>query len=53
MKKFLYMILILSSCSTEPSIKNQLNFSDDMSFNEFKRKLQEYSKNNPYPNINN
>ena len=53
MKRFFFMILILSSCSTDPSIQNNYNFNDDVSFNEFKKKLQEYSKNNPYPNIDN
>ncbi len=51
MKKLLFLIMfIFLSCS--PNIKKtDFNFSDDMSFNEIKIKLSEYSKNNPYPKI--
>ena len=51
MSKFLFIsIFFLASCSSY-NVKNDINFTDDMSFDEFKTKLEEYSKNNPYPNI--
>ena len=51
MKKLLLIILFfLMSCSSTSTIKS-LNFSDDMTFDEFKVKLEEYAKKNPYPNI--
>tara|TARA_X000000368_G_C23014444_1_gene705000 strand:+ start:521 stop:682 length:162 start_codon:yes stop_codon:yes gene_type:complete len=51
MKKFLILFLfIFTSCS--PNNKVQvLNLSENMTFEEFKIKLDEYAKNNPYPNI--
>ena len=30
-----------------------LNFNEEMTFEEFKIKLEEYSNNSPYPDINN
>ena len=51
MKKFLFIIIFfLTSCTTNTKVNN-LNFSDEMSFDEFKIKLEEYAKNNPYPKI--
>ena len=51
MKKFLLMfIFFISSCTSSTTTSN-INFSDEMSFDEFKIKLEEYAKNNPYPNI--
>tara|TARA_Y100000996_G_C22184747_1_gene504394 strand:+ start:427 stop:588 length:162 start_codon:yes stop_codon:yes gene_type:complete len=46
----LLFVLILSSCSTN-LVKNDLDFSNDMSFDEFKIKLKVYANNNPFPNI--
>ena len=43
-------IFILSSCSTH-NVKNEINFSDQMSFEEFRNQLWEYATNNPYPKI--
>jgi len=51
-KLLLIIIFFLTSCSSNESINN-LNFSNEMSFNEFKIKLEEYAKDNPYPNIDN
>tara|TARA_B100000035_G_scaffold121968_1_gene103673 strand:+ start:19 stop:180 length:162 start_codon:yes stop_codon:yes gene_type:complete len=42
--------LFLFSCSSTVS-KNNFDFSDEMTFDEFKLKLNEYAENNPYPNI--
>tara|TARA_B100001059_G_C17752989_1_gene538288 strand:+ start:640 stop:801 length:162 start_codon:yes stop_codon:yes gene_type:complete len=53
MKKILMVILFLTSCSSEKIIKNDFNFDNKMSFNEFKIKLEEYANNSPYPNIDN
>ena len=57
MKKLLIIFILLTGCSAQndKSGKNILDikFSDDMSFDEFKIKLEEYANNNPYPNIDN
>ena len=51
MKKILVIIIFfLVSCAS--STKNELNFSDEMTFEQFKLKLNEYVKNNPYPDVN-
>ena len=57
MKKILIIFFLLVSCSTNQS-QNKTNisnftFSENMSFEQFKIELEEYAKNNPYPNINN
>jgi len=55
MIRYLFILLfLLSSCSTVNSKKNDsknIIFSNEMSFEEFKIKLNEYIKKNPYPNI--
>ena len=51
MIKFLLLILFfLVSCNSN-NVRNDFNFDNNMSFNDFKLKLEEYSKNNPYPKI--
>ncbi len=45
------IILLLSSCSFEKN-KNNINFSKDMSLNEFKLNLKKYAKESTYPNLN-
>ncbi len=51
MIRFLLLsIFFLASCSSN-NIRNNINFSDEMSFEEFKIQLEEYVKNNPYPKI--
>tara|TARA_A100000164_G_C21351839_1_gene515718 strand:+ start:322 stop:483 length:162 start_codon:yes stop_codon:yes gene_type:complete len=51
MNKFYLIILIfLVSCSSN-NIRKNFDFSHQMNFEEFKIKLEEYAKNNPYPNI--
>ena len=53
MKKFLLLFyLILISCSSN-NVEKKFNFTNDMTINEFKNKLQEYAKYKPYPNITN
>ena len=57
MKKLLIIITFIAGCS---SAKNEthnnlsdIKFSKDLSFEEFQTRLDEYAKNNPYPNIEN
>ena len=51
MKKLLiFIIFTLFSCSPITK-KSDLNFSDDVSFEEIKIKLIEYVNNNSYPDI--
>ena len=53
-KRFLFLILILNSCSgnsEKVNLQNDFQFNDDLSFEEFKKKLDEYAIKNPYPNI--
>jgi hypothetical protein len=52
MKSFIILILFfLTSCSSNMS-RNDFNITNEMSFLEFKIKLNKYAENNPYPNIN-
>ena len=59
MKKIILIILLLTSCTNyqtnkENNINNlSINFSDNLSIEEFKIRLEEYSYNNAYPNIDN
>tara|TARA_A100000164_G_C21419159_1_gene545811 strand:+ start:251 stop:412 length:162 start_codon:yes stop_codon:yes gene_type:complete len=46
----LLTLLLLISCSSEKSEK-KINFSSEMSFDEFKSKLEVYANNSDYPNI--
>ncbi len=43
-------MILLYSCSSTVS-RTDIEFSDDITFEEFKLQLEEYSRNNPYPNI--
>ena len=49
-KLFIIITFFLTSCSLNSS-RNYFDFSNQMSFDEFKNKLEEYAINNPYPNI--
>tara|TARA_Y200000002_G_C22555497_1_gene610117 strand:+ start:794 stop:967 length:174 start_codon:yes stop_codon:yes gene_type:complete len=55
MKKFLLVIsFFLISCTnniSSNSFDNELDFSKEMSFDEFKSKLEIYAKNKSFPNI--
>ena len=57
MKKLLIIFFLTASCSmnNDKLEKNflDINFSDDMTFEEFQNKLKEYAENSPYPNIDN
>ncbi len=54
MKKFfLIFFFLLMSCGKNfenNNSKKSYNFSDEMTFDEFRLKLEEYAKNSPYPN---
>tara|TARA_B110000881_G_C18213208_1_gene335322 strand:+ start:308 stop:484 length:177 start_codon:yes stop_codon:yes gene_type:complete len=54
MKKLLLFIL-LTTCSTPQSNiefdNNNFDYKDDISFNDYKKKLEKYNKNNSYPRI--
>ncbi len=53
MKKILVIILFFfMSCTSSSPKKNELTFSNEMTFDQFKLKLNEYVKNNPYPDVN-
>ena len=49
-KLLLMVIFFLFSCSSN-NLRNDLIFPDNLNFNEFKLKLEEYTNSNPYPNI--
>jgi len=51
MKKFLLIISFFLVSCTSNSVKKEFNFTDEMSFNQFKLMLNEYAINNPYPEI--
>jgi len=56
MKKIILILFLLSSCQNN-QIKNEsdlsnINFSENLSFEEFKIKLNIYTNNSSYPNIN-
>ena len=57
MKKFLITFLFLIGCVTNQANDNNnisdLNYDEDLSFEEFKIKLEVYAINSPYPNIDN
>ena len=57
MKYFFILLLLLNSCVIKKnevsSEKLNFNFNDEMTFDEFKIKLEDYSKNTSYPNIDN
>ena len=50
MKKIFIILLFFTSCTSTETVENY-DFSDDLSFDEFKLKLQNYAENSPYPNI--
>ena len=55
MKKFILIFFLFSGClySQNENINavSDINFSDDLTLEEFKLKLEEYANNSPYPNI--
>ena len=52
MKKFLMILLFLTSCSANQEISNrEILFNDQMTMDEFKLKRSEYVKKSKFPNI--
>ena len=54
MKKYLFLFFLLSCCSSSQNISSnvpKIEFSNDLSFEEFRIRLEKYANNNPYPNI--
>ena len=55
MKKLLITFIIITGCSTNnEKLSNDnldIKFSDNISFEEFQVKLEEYANNSSYPNI--
>ena len=58
MKNFFFislLFLLLSGClvnKKENNLNNNINFSDELTFEEFSYKLDVYSKTSNYPDIN-
>ena len=57
MKKYFFILLLLVNCTSNQYENakdfSKIKFSKDLSFNEFKNRLEEYANNSPYPDINN
>ena len=52
--KFFLLIIVIFLTSCNPSmIKNDFNFNQEMTFEEFKIKLEKYANSNSYPEIDN
>jgi len=55
MKRFILIFLLFSGCvynqNANINVVPDINFSDDLTLEEFKSKLEEYANNSPYPNI--
>ena len=55
MKRFILIFFLFSGYvynqNTNTNVVSDINFSDDLTLEEFKLKLEEYAKNSPYPNI--
>jgi hypothetical protein len=57
MKKIIIILFLLSACTQYKAKNNNdlsnIKFSDNLSFKQFKDKLEEYTINSPFPNIDN
>tara|TARA_B100000767_G_scaffold111216_1_gene106341 strand:+ start:1472 stop:1645 length:174 start_codon:yes stop_codon:yes gene_type:complete len=57
MKKIILIFFLISGCSYDHNQKisdiSQIEFSDNLTLEEFKIKLEEYTANSTYPNIDN
>ena len=50
------IIILFNGCSSgfdKNEVKNSFIFSNEMTFEEFNLKLEQYAKNSPYPNPDN
>ena len=50
---FLFIIIFLSNCSTNNSVKNitDIKFDNELSFEQFKKNAIEYGKLSDFPNL--
>ena len=55
MKRLILLFIIITGCSLPQNkdINQNIKFSDSLTLEEFKIKLEEYTNNSPYPNIDN
>ena len=57
MKRLILIFFFLTGCTYKvienPSKTSQISFSEDLSLEQFRVKLEQYSTNNTYPNIDN
>lgn len=55
MKKFFLIFFLISGCINSQTVESDnlsnVEFSDNLSFNQFKERLEIYANNSPYPNI--
>ena len=55
MKRFILIFLLFSGCVNNKNanidVVSDIKFSDDLTLEEFKLKLEEYANKSPYPNI--
>tara|TARA_Y100000389_G_C17441724_1_gene508997 strand:+ start:1049 stop:1210 length:162 start_codon:yes stop_codon:yes gene_type:complete len=51
MKKLIFLLFIVSCSSKGIDTNNNINFSNNLSFNEFKNLLKIYAEKSSYPNI--
>ena len=51
MKKFLFLFIFFIFACSKPNVESNFKVKKDMSFNEFKLKLNEYTINKSYPDI--
>ena len=54
MKKYLFLFFLLSCCSSNEKVTSnvsKIEFSNNLSFEEFKIRLEKYANSSPYPNI--
>ena len=57
LRVIILIFFLLTGCSYDQAKKvnnvSQIEFSDDLTIEEFKIKLEEHTKNSPYPSIDN
>jgi hypothetical protein len=55
MKRIIMIFFLLSGCNytdkIQKTINSNISFSDDLTSEEFRIKLNDYADNSPYPNI--
>ena len=57
MTRFILILFLITGCAVTHNEKkvnlSEIEFSEYLSFEEFKVNLEKYANNNPYPNIDN